>query len=109
MVTKFAGALEHCFENKEGATKKNNLSGYAYVSARLRTGEARRETDKIIIAQVSHCGHTNRICAACAYQWGWDYQLNFHLTGGGRLLAEKIIQSGQDIQAIMAGKGIKPE
>jgi hypothetical protein len=108
-MTKLAGALEHKFLNKESATPPANWSGSTYISADFRNQPQRRKTQKIRIAPVQTCGHQNRICLACAYSWGWDYQLNFQRTGGGRTFQAQLEKIGLDPQAIANGTAKKPE
>lgn len=101
--------LATTFENKVGTTPDSNLSGNGYISARERGSQVTRKTSKLIISSVERCGHLNRICLACAYQWGWDYDLHFRLTGGGRRFEAELIQHGLDPVAIATGKGKRPE
>lgn len=101
--------LSTTFENKVGSTPDSNLSGNGYISARERGSQMTRKTNKIIISSVERCGHLNRICLACAYQWGWDYDLHFRLTGGGRRFEAELIQHGLDPEAIATGRGKRPE
>lgn len=105
--------LTRTFTNTEGPDGAV-LTGHAYISAIMRVdapvnrATKRASTDKIRLARPEKCGHINRICLACAYQWGWDYALNWDATAGGRDFRKELIAIGLDPEAIASGDGTEP-
>lgn len=96
--------MREAFTNREIRTG-NAVSGNIYVAA-VERGDTHLE--KIFVATANRCGHVNRICVDCAHQWGWDYQLRFEATIGGRRLAEDLERLGRDPHEIANGRGVDP-
>lgn len=99
--------LARSFFNRE-RVEGHVLSGYVYVAAQHRVGALERSLPKILLARANKCGHLDRICEACAYSWSWDFILHFDRTEGGRQLRKRLVKSGQDLDAIMAGQAKRP-
>lgn len=73
----------------EGAVRKTaRLSGKAYVSLSMK--DTFEPPGKVLIMQPEYCRHGVTICTDCAESWGWDYDLHYQRTEGGRNLKEKL-------------------
>ena len=94
-------ALERPSYANPDIDKMQQMAGSAYISATDRTGG---KTSRIALVAPQHCGHQNRICLACVPMWGWDYQIHFERTGGGRKMRQSLIDLGLNPDEIANGQ-----